>query len=60
MGLTSDICEIMHATRYESLGDEGVARVKQAIQDGVAVALGDEDLVELLQIDLHHLQVLGG
>ena len=39
MGLTSDICEIMHATRYESLGDECVARVKQAIQDGVAVAL---------------------
>lgn len=39
MGLTNDICGIIHATRFESLGAECVARVKQAIQDGVAVAL---------------------
>jgi aconitate decarboxylase len=38
-GLTRRLCEIVHATRYESLGAECVDRVKQAIQDGVAVAL---------------------
>ena len=59
MGLTSDICEIMHATRYESLGDECVARVKQAIQDGVAVALAGcgEPPVTLA---LAHAKSLGG
>ena len=39
MGLTSEICNIIQATHYESLGEECVMRVKQAIQDGVAVAL---------------------
>lgn len=39
MGLTGDLCTIIHSTRYETLGDECVARVKAAIQDGVAVAL---------------------
>jgi aconitate decarboxylase len=59
VGLTSDICEIMHATRYESLGDECVARVKQAIQDGVAVALagGAEPPVT---IAIAHTKSLGG
>ena len=59
MGLTSDICEIMHATRYESLGGECVARVKQAIQDGVAVALAGcgEPPVTLA---LAHAKSLGG
>src|SRR4051812_43702028 len=49
----------MHATRYESLGDECVARVKQAIQDGVAVALAGcgEPPVTLA---LAHTQSLGG
>ena len=38
MGLTRDICEIMHATNYDTLGAECIDRVKQAIKDGVAVA----------------------
>ncbi len=59
MGLTNDICEIMQATRYESLGDECVLRVKQAIQDGVAVALagGREQPVT---IAIAHAKSLGG
>jgi aconitate decarboxylase len=59
VGLTSDICGIMHATRYESLGDECVARVKQAIQDGVAVALagcGEPPAT----IAIAHAKYLGG
>ena len=39
MGLTDELCKIIHATRYESLGADCVARVKQAIQDGIPVAL---------------------
>ena len=38
MGLTGELCTIIHATRYESLGAACVARVKQAIQDGIAFA----------------------
>jgi 2-methylcitrate dehydratase PrpD len=39
VGLTGNLCEMIAATRYESLGAECVAKVMQAIQDGVAVAL---------------------
>ena len=59
MGLTSELCEIIHATRFESLGTDCVARVKQAIQDGVAVALagcGEEPVA----IAAAHAQSLGG
>ncbi len=59
MGLTNELCAIIHATRYESLGVECVARVKQAIQDGVAVALagcGEEPVA----IGVAHAKSLGG
>ena len=59
MGLTRNLCEIIAATRYESLGDECVLRVKQAIQDGVAVALagcGEEPVT----IAAAHARSLGG
>ena len=59
MGLTRNLCEIIVATRYESLGDECVLRVKQAIQDGVAVALagcGEEPVT----IAAAHAKSLGG
>ena len=39
MGLTRDLCEIIDRTTYESLGSECSERVKQAIKDGIAVAL---------------------
>lgn len=59
MGLTQDICEIIHATTYESLGIDCIDRVKQAIKDGVAVALaGSKD--EPVTILTEHLLSLGG
>ena len=59
MGLTQDICEIIHATTYESLGNDCIHRVKQAIKDGVAVALAGsrEEPVTILT---EHLLSLGG
>lgn len=59
MGLTNDLCEIIHATRFESLGDECVARVKQAIQDGVAVALAG-CAEQPVTIAIAHAKRLGG
>ena len=59
MGLTSELCTIIHATRYESLGADCVARVKQAIQDGIAVALagcGEQPVA----IGAAHAKYLGG
>ncbi len=59
MGLTSELCAIIHATRYESLGADCVARVKQAIQDGIAVALaGCRE--QPVAIAAAHAQYLGG
>ncbi len=59
MGITQDICEIIHATTYESLGEECTFRVKQAIKDGVAVALaGSRE--EPVRILTEHLLSLGG
>ena len=40
MGLTSEICEIMHATSYESLGDECVAHLTGQ-GEAVTAAAGD-------------------
>jgi len=59
VGLTRTLCELIDATDYASLGDECVARVKQAIQDGVAVALAGcaETPVTL---GAAHAQSLGG
>ena len=59
MGLTNELCKIIHATNYESLGADCVARVKQAIQDGIAVALagcGEQPVA----IGAMHAQCLGG
>ena len=59
MGLTQDICEIIHATTYESLGTDCIHRVKEAIKDGVAVALaGSKE--EPVTILTEHLLSLGG
>jgi len=59
LGLTQDICEIIHATTYESLGNDCIHRVKQAIKDGVAVALaGSKE--EPVTILTEHLLSLGG
>ena len=59
MGLTRKLCEMIQATRYETLGDECVLRVKQAIQDGVAVALAG-CAEEPVTIAVAHAQSLGG
>lgn len=59
MGLTNELCKIIHATRYESLGADCVARVKQAIQDGIAVALaGCRE--QPVAIGAEHAKSLGG
>jgi 2-methylcitrate dehydratase PrpD len=59
VGLTREICTIIHETRYEDLGEGCVRRVKQAITDGVAVALagGGERPVKILT---EHLLEMGG
>ncbi len=59
MGLTDELCKIIHATRYESLAAGCVARVKQAIEDGIAVALagcGEQPVA----IGAAHAKSLGG
>lgn len=43
MGITQQICEIIAAQRYEDLGDPCVQRIKQAIKDGIAVAIAGCD-----------------
>jgi len=59
VGLTQDLCAIIHATRYESLGNECIHRVKQAITDGIAVALAgcNEPPVQIMTA---HMLALGG
>jgi len=59
LGLTQDLCAIIHATRYDSLGDECVQRVKQAIKDGIAVALAGAHEPPV-QIMTQHMLALGG
>jgi 2-methylcitrate dehydratase PrpD len=59
VGLTKDLCEIIHATSFDTLGAECVARVKDAIADGVAVALAGCD-EEPITIGVAHAQSLGG
>jgi len=57
--LTQALCEIITATRFESLGAECVKRVKQAIKDGVAVAMAGsrERPIGILAA---HVKSLGG
>ena len=59
VGLTQDLCAIIHATRYESLGDDCIHRVKQAVKDGIAVALAgcNEPPVKIMTA---HMLALGG
>lgn len=59
MTLTRDLCEIITATCFDTLGAECVERVKQAIKDGVAVAIAGlrEEPIRLLAA---HLRDLGG
>ncbi len=59
MGLTQELCAIIHATGYESLGDECVHRVKQAIKDGIAVALAGRNEPPV-RIMTAHMLALGG
>ena len=59
MGLTQDLCTIIHGMQNESLGDECVHRVKQAIKDGIAVALaGSREPPVTIMTD--HMLALGG
>ena len=59
MTLTRDLCERIVATRYETLGARCIERTRQAIKDGVAVALAGshEAPVRLLA---EHFRSLGG
>ena len=59
MGLTRELCETINAFDYDSLGDECVFRVKQAIQDGIAVALAGCREPQI-RISVEHFQFLGG
>lgn len=59
MGLTQELCGIIHAARYESLGDECIHRVKQAIKDGIAVALAGSSEPPV-KIMTQHMLALGG
>ena len=59
MGLTRDLCVIIHGTSSTALGAECVDRVKQAIADGIAVALaGCRELP--VAIGAEHARSLGG
>jgi 2-methylcitrate dehydratase PrpD len=59
LGLTRELCTIIDATRYETLGADCIYRVKQAIKDGIAVALAGrtEPPVQILAA---HMLELGG
>ncbi len=59
MGLTRELCTIIHGTTNAALDDECVDRVTQAISDGIAVALAGcrERPVE---IGVQHVRSLGG
>jgi 2-methylcitrate dehydratase PrpD len=59
VGLTAELCALIHATRYDALDGACIHKVKQAIKDGVAVALAGcrERPVALM---VSHMQSLGG
>ena len=59
MGLTQALCERMVGTTFETLGEACVERVKQAIKDGIAVAVaGARERPAVLLAD--HMKSLGG
>lgn len=57
--VTRDLCEIIRATTFESLGSECVYRVKQAIKDGIAVAVAGCKFPQIT-ISVEHMRSLGG
>ncbi len=59
MGLTAQLCRTIRELPYEALGAECVHRVKQAVKDGIAVALAGcrEQPVTIV---LDHMVSLGG
>lgn len=59
MTLTRQLCEVITAAGFESLGDECVRRVKQAIADGLAVAAAGS-LQDPVEIAAAHVKSLGG
>ncbi len=59
MALTQDLCRIIHATDYDSLDEACVQRIKQAIKDGIAVALAGSREPPV-QIMIEHMSSLGG
>lgn len=59
MGLTHDLCRIVTATTYDALPPECIARVKEAIADGVAVALAGAREAPV-RIMAEHFEALGG
>ena len=58
MGITQQISEKIVGTRYEDLGEECVHRVKQAIKDGIAVAVAGRDQ-EPVRIAVEHVTDFG-
>lgn len=59
MGLTHTICEIIHGISFEDLGEQCVDRTKEAIKDGVAVALAGS-AEPPVRIMTEHMLALGG
>lgn len=59
MGVTGELCRVITATTFETLGADCLRRVKQAIKDGIAVAIaGAGELpVKLLAA---HVKAQGG
>ena len=59
MGVTGELCSVIAATTFDTLGADCVRRVKQAIKDGIAVAIaGAGELpVKLLAA---HVRAQGG
>ena len=58
-GITHELCARMIATTFDTLGDECVRRVKQAIADGIAVAVAGSRQ-ESAQLLARHVERLGG
>ena len=59
MTITRELCDIIAATRFESLGGKCIHRVRQAIADGIAVAVAGS-LQEPVALLAEHVKSLGG
>lgn len=58
-GLTRQLCARINETTFESLGETCVARVKQAISDGIAVAVAGAHETQAVLL-ASHVKSLGG